>query len=66
MAGFFNYNTKLPDAPEAIHGFRVCSGILVGLLFVVCCVLLMIYKLNKRLTLQMAGELAERRKQFQY
>ncbi len=64
MAGFFNYNTKLPDAPNAVHGFRVCSGIVVGLLFAVCTVLLIIYKLNKRLTLQMADELAERRKQF--
>jgi len=66
MAGLFSYNTKLPDAPEAIHGFRVCSGIAVGLLFAICCVLLMIYKLNKRLTIQMADELAERRKQFKY
>jgi Na+/melibiose symporter-like transporter len=65
MAGLFNYNTKLPDVPEAIHGFRVCSGIVVGLLFAVCCFLLTIYKLNKRLTLEMASELAERRKQFQ-
>ena len=66
MAGFFNYNTKLPDAPQAVQGFRVCSGIVVGLLFAVCAVLLIIYKLNKRLTIQMAGELAERRKQFKY
>jgi Na+/melibiose symporter-like transporter len=66
MALLFSYNTKLPDAPEAIHGFRVCSGIVVGLLFAVCCVLLMIYKLNKRITIQMADELAERRKQFKY
>ena len=29
-------------------------------------ILLMIYKLNKRLTIQMADELAERRKQFKY
>jgi Na+/melibiose symporter-like transporter len=66
MAGFFNYNTKLPDAPQAVQGFRVCSGVVVGLLFAVCTVLLIIYKLNKRLTIQMAGELAERRKQFKY
>jgi Na+/melibiose symporter-like transporter len=66
MAGLFSYNTKLPDMPEAIHGFRVCSGIVVGLLFAICCVLLMIYKLNKRLTIQMADELAERRKEFKY
>jgi GPH family glycoside/pentoside/hexuronide:cation symporter len=66
MAGLFSYNTKLPDAPEAVHGFRVCSGIVVGLLFTVCCVLLMIYKLNKRLTIEMADELAQRHKQFKY
>ena len=64
MAGFFNYNTKRPDAPDAVHGFRVCSGIVVGLLFAVCTVLLISYKLNKRLTLQMADELAERREKF--
>jgi Na+/melibiose symporter-like transporter len=66
MAGLFSYDTKLPDASQAVHGFRVCSGIVVGLLFAICCVLLMIYKLNKRLTIQMSDELAERRKQFKY
>jgi Na+/melibiose symporter-like transporter len=64
MAGFFNYDTKLPDAPQAVQGFRVCSGIVVGLIFAICTVLLIIYKLNKRLTIEMADELAERRKQF--
>jgi len=64
MAGFFNYNTKVPDAPQAVQGFRICSGIVVGLLFAVCTVLLISYKLNQRLTIQMADELAERRKQF--
>ena len=38
------------------------SGIAVGLLFAICTVLLMSYPLNKRTTLQMADELAERRK----
>ncbi len=66
MAGLFRYNTKFPDTPEAVHGFRVCSGLVVGLLFAVCCILLMTYKLNKRLTIEMANELAQRRKQFKY
>jgi Na+/melibiose symporter-like transporter len=64
MAGFFNYNTKLPAAPEAVAGYRVCAGIGVGILFAICTVLLMCYKLNKRMTIQMAEELAERRKAF--
>ena len=64
MAGFFNYDTKLPDAPQAIAGFRVCSGILTGILFAICTVLLACYQLNKTTTIQMADELAERRKKF--
>ena len=27
MAGFFNYHSYLPDAPEAVRGFRVCCGL---------------------------------------
>jgi Na+/melibiose symporter-like transporter len=64
MAGFFNYDTKLPDEPQAIAGFRVCSGILTGILFAICTVLLACYQLNKATTIQMADELAERRKKF--
>jgi Na+/melibiose symporter-like transporter len=61
MAGFFNYDSKLPDAPKAIEGFRFCSGIAVGLMFAICTVLLVCYSINKRMTLQMADELAARR-----
>ncbi len=64
MAGFFNYDTKQPDAPQAVQGFRVCSTIIVGLLFAICTVLLMAYQLNKKVTIQIADELAERRKIF--
>jgi Na+/melibiose symporter-like transporter len=63
MAGLFGYDTKLPDAPEAIAGFRTCSAIVVGCMFAACTVLLITYKLNKRVTIQMANELAERRNQ---
>jgi Na+/melibiose symporter-like transporter len=61
MAGVFNYDTKLPDAASAVQGYRACSGIVVGILFAVCTLLLVAYQLNKRLTIQMADELAERR-----
>jgi glycoside/pentoside/hexuronide:cation symporter, GPH family len=64
MVGFFHYDTKLPDTPDAIQGYRACSGIVVGILFAICTVLLASYQLNKRTTIQMADELAERRKQF--
>jgi Na+/melibiose symporter-like transporter len=61
MAGFFHYDTKLPSAADAVTGYRVCSGIVVGVMFAICTVLLLGYKLNKKMTLQMADELAERR-----
>jgi hypothetical protein len=54
-----------PDAPNSgLEGIRMCSGVYVGILFAVCTVLLIAYKINKRMTIQMADELAERRKKF--
>ena len=64
MKYVFGYDTKLPDAPQAIAGYRACSGIVVGIIFAICTILLICYPLNKRLTIQMADELAERRKKF--
>ncbi len=62
MQGFFNYDTRLPSATAAIAGYRFTSGVVVGVLFAVCTLLLAIYKLNKTETLRMADELALRRK----
>jgi len=62
MAGFFKYDTHAPSIPESITGYRFCAGIGVGILFGLCTLLLVIYKLNKHTTVQMAEDLAERRK----
>ncbi|HEV2318271.1 MAG TPA: MFS transporter, partial [Verrucomicrobiae bacterium] len=62
MQWFFNYDTRLPDAHAAVQGYRVCSGIVVGVLFAICTGLLCCYPLTKRSTIQMAEELAARRK----
>jgi glycoside/pentoside/hexuronide:cation symporter, GPH family len=64
MQGFFAYETALPAAPRAVAGYRFSSGIAVGVLFAICTVLLFIYPLNKRATIQMADELAERRRRL--
>jgi Na+/melibiose symporter-like transporter len=61
LAGFFKYDTQFPSAPEAVHGYRFCVGIVVGLMFAACTVLLLVYKLDKKTTIQMAEELAARR-----
>jgi Na+/melibiose symporter-like transporter len=63
MAGLFRYDTKLPDEPAAVFGYRACSGLVVGVLFALCTVLLFVYQLDKRTTIRMADELAERRKE---
>ena len=62
MAGLFNYDTKLPGAPEAVAGYRATAGIVVGILFGLCTILLAAYQLNKRATIAMADELAARRR----
>lgn len=63
MAGLFEYDTKLPSAANAIRGYHVSSSFFVGLFFVGAAVAIALCKLNKGLTLQMAAELAERRRQ---
>ena len=64
MAGLFNYDTHLPDAVQAVAGYRACSGIVVGIMFAICALLLTVYQINKKMTIQMADELAARRKSF--
>ena len=62
MAGVFSYNTQMPSAPEALQGYRATSSLVVGLLFLICTLLLLGYKLNKKTTIEMAQSLADRRK----
>ncbi len=59
----FHYDTKVPDAPDAVAGYRFTASIVVGIMFAICTVLLATYRLNKRETIEMADELANRRAQ---
>jgi len=61
MAGLYGYETNAPTAAAAVAGYRSCSGLVVGLLFAVCTVLLAVYQLGRERTLKMAGELEARR-----
>jgi Na+/melibiose symporter-like transporter len=61
MAGLYGYDAKAIPTPENLQGFRMLSSIHVGVLFAVCTLLLMAYPINKHLTLQISGELAQRR-----
>ena len=62
MAGVWDYDTKLPAAANAVRGYFVSSSVMVGLLFVGAALAIAACKLNKKLTLQMADELADRRR----
>ncbi len=62
MAGLFDYETHLPTAANAIAGYRATSSIIVGLLFAGGALSIALCKLNKATTLQMAADLAERRR----
>jgi glycoside/pentoside/hexuronide:cation symporter, GPH family len=61
MAGLFNYDATTADSTLAREGLRFCAGGVVGASFLMCSLLLSVFKLNKRLTLQMVEELPSRR-----
>jgi Na+/melibiose symporter-like transporter len=64
LFALYGYQANAAQSPTALQGIRMCSSIYVAILFGICTVLLMAYKINKRMTLQLAHELAERRKEF--
>ena len=61
MAGLYGYNTKAAPTRENLLGFRMLSSVHVGILFGVCTLLLIACPINKRLTIQISNQLAERR-----
>jgi len=64
MSGFWGYETSAAGAANAIRGYHMSSSIGVGLLFIGGAIAIALCKLNKKLTLQMADELAERRQKY--
>ncbi len=64
LAGIAMLPHQAAGHADAIQGYRVCGGIVVGILFGIFTALLAGYQLNKRTTIEMADALAERRKKF--
>ncbi len=62
MTLLYGYETTAPAAAAAVAGYRACCGLVVGLLFAGCTLLLIVYQLGRDRTLQMAGELEARRR----
>jgi Na+/melibiose symporter-like transporter len=63
LSGFYAYDDPKAKIlkPETLEGIRQLSSIYVGVLFAICTVLLIVYPINKRLTIQISDDLAERR-----
>ena len=64
LMGMYGYAANQAQAPRTLQGIRMCSGVYVGLLFAVCTCLLMAYPINKKKTIQIADELADRRERY--
>jgi GPH family glycoside/pentoside/hexuronide:cation symporter len=64
LLSMYGYVANQPQSARTIEGIRVCSSLYVGILFAVCTGFVLTYKINKRMTFQIADELAERRKKF--
>lgn len=62
LMALYGYQSNQEQTPQALEGIRQFSSVYVGILFAVCTVLLAVYQLNKARTIQIAGELAERRR----
>jgi glycoside/pentoside/hexuronide:cation symporter, GPH family len=64
MAAWYGYDTRVVPAGTVLQGFRMFSSVYISVLFAICVLLLLAYPLNKKKTIEIADELAERRKKY--
>ncbi|HEY4988630.1 MAG TPA: MFS transporter [Opitutaceae bacterium] len=62
LMSMYGYAANQAQTPRTLEGIRMCSSVYVGILFGVCTLLVVFYKINKRLTFQISDDLAERRR----
>jgi Na+/melibiose symporter-like transporter len=62
LLGWYGYVEGQPQSAEALHGIRVIASVYPSTIFLICTVLLAAYGINKKLTLEIADDLAVRRK----
>jgi Na+/melibiose symporter-like transporter len=61
LGWFYAFDPTKDVTPENLQGFRDLSTLYVGALFAICTILLIVYPINKALTIRISDELAERR-----
>jgi glycoside/pentoside/hexuronide:cation symporter, GPH family len=57
----YGYQANAAQSATTLEGIRVCSSLIPAVMFAICTVLLLAYKINKRMTIEIADDLAERR-----
>jgi Na+/melibiose symporter-like transporter len=62
----YGYVPNVAQTERALDGIRYSASIFPAITFAICAVCLFFYRIDKRLELQMADELTERRKQFSH
>jgi Na+/melibiose symporter-like transporter len=61
LLGWYGYVANQQQSSEALRGIRLTSSVFPTIMFAVCTVLLVVYQINKRRTLEIAEDLAARR-----
>lgn len=61
LLGWYGYVANQQQSTEALYGIRLTSSVFPTIMFAICTLLLAIYQINKRLTHQIADDLAARR-----
>jgi GPH family glycoside/pentoside/hexuronide:cation symporter len=63
LLDMYGYESGATQNAEALHGIRLLASVYPTVLFLICTLLLAAYGINKRLTLQIASDLAGRRRE---
>jgi Na+/melibiose symporter-like transporter len=66
MLDSYGYEANQAQSAKALEGIRLCSSLYPAVLFALCAGLLGAYKINQQLMLQIAFDLADRRRQSQH
>lgn len=62
----YGYVANVAQTERALQGIRLTASIFPAIPFGIGVILLLLYKINKRMELQMQNELTDRRKQYKY
>ncbi len=64
LLAVYNYQPNVEQTEGALEGIRLIASVYSGGFFLAVAIFLLFYRIDKKLNLQISGELAERRKSF--